>query len=142
VEGFAAAAREMARLCGAPTLVLWGPPERAEALEIVAGAPGRALLAPPTTLREMAALLAHPALLVVTDCLARHFAVVQDVPTVGLFGTTDPGDWTPPEGPHRTIRGGPSEGYFSLRDLPAEPVLAAIRDHFAEGSLDTSRGDP
>jgi len=142
VPGFGASARELAARTGHPALVAWGPPERTDAEAIVAAAGGSAVLAPPTSLREMAALLAHPALLVVTDCLARHFAVVQGTPTIGLFGTTDPRDWTPPRGPHRTLRGGPEQGYASLRDFPAEPVLAAIREHFAEPSLDTSHGAP
>lgn len=142
VDGFAAAARELASSTGSPTLVVWGPPERDEAEAIVRGAHGQARLAPPTTLREMAALLAHPALLVVTDCLARHFAVVQGTPTIGLFGTTDPADWTPSDGPHRTLSGGPSQGYASLRDFPAGPVLSAIRACLNEAPVDTPRRAP
>ncbi|NNE44955.1 MAG: glycosyltransferase family 9 protein [Gemmatimonadetes bacterium] len=132
VEGFAAAGRAAAECLGAPTLVCWGPPERedAEAIASRLGDAGR--LAPPSRLREMAALLARSALTVSTDCLGRHFAVVQGVPTVGIFGTTDPRDWTPPDGPHRTVRGGPEEGYPSLRDFPADAVVAAVRDLLAE----------
>lgn len=143
VVGFAAAARELHDATGERTLVVWGPPERDEAAAIVREAgDDRAVLAPPSTLREMAALLARPALLVVTDCLARHFAIVQGVPTVGLFGTTEPDDWTPPFGPHRTLRGGPPEGYASLREFPPAPVLEAVRAHFREAPLDRPPARP
>lgn len=140
-EGFAASARRLAERTGHRTVVLWGPPERADAEAIVAGAGGQAVLAPSTTLREMAALLAQPALLVVTDCLGRHFAVVQGTPTIGLFGTTRPSDWTPPEGPHRTVEGGPAGGRRSLREFPADAVLTAIDAFFAVAPVDTPGAD-
>lgn len=142
VSGFAAAAQEMARITGEPTLVLWGPPEHDEAREIARLAGDHARLAPPTTLRQMAATLRHADLFVVTDCLARHLAVVQQVPTVGVFGSTDAWGWTPPTGPHLTVQGGVREGFSSLREFPPEPVLEAIRAHFAQASLDTGRSEP
>jgi ADP-heptose:LPS heptosyltransferase len=133
--GFAEVGAVLARELGQPTLVVWGPPERDDAVTIAAalGADGR--LAPPSTLRRMAALLGRPALLVATDCLGRHFAIVQDVPTVGIFGSTDPSDWTPRDGPHRAV-GGPGEGSVPLRDLPAEPVVLAARSLLDERRLD------
>ncbi len=125
-EGFAGAGRALADRLGHPTLIVWGPPERedAERIAVALGKAGR--LAPPSTLRQMAAFLGRPALLVSTDCLGRHFAVVQDVPTVGIFGTTDPRDWTPSTGPFRSVRGGGEAGSTSLRDLPADAVVAEI----------------
>jgi ADP-heptose:LPS heptosyltransferase len=64
--------------------------------------------------------------------------VVLGVPTVGVFGSTDPRDWTPREGPHRTVQGGPDQGFESLRDLPPEPVIAAAHDLLDE--VDARRG--
>ena len=142
VDGYAEAGRAMAVRFGAPTLVLWGPPERddAEAIARALGADGR--LAPATTLRGMAALLRHAALLVAADSLGRHLALVQGVPTVGVFGSTDPKDWTPPEGPHRTVRATPSCGYASLRALPPDPVVAEIDAMFRGGLVDTPPAAP
>jgi heptosyltransferase-3 len=131
-EGFAEAGRALAERFGAPTLVIWGPPEREDAERIAVELGDRGRLAPRSTLRQMAALLGRPALLVSTDCLGRHFAVVQDVPTVGIFGTTDPRDWTPPEGPHRTVRGGGAGGGTPLRDLTSGPVVREIDALLAE----------
>ncbi|HMB70419.1 MAG TPA: glycosyltransferase family 9 protein [bacterium] len=128
VAGYAATAADVARRLGRPTLVLWGPPERDDARAIAAELGDSGRLAPPTSLRQMAAVLAGASILISPDCLGRHFGVVLGVPTVGVFGSTDPRDWTPREGPHRTVRGGPDEGFASLRDLPAEPVIVAARN--------------
>jgi ADP-heptose:LPS heptosyltransferase len=134
-SGFADVGRYLARELGQPTLVVWGPPEREDAERIAStlGEAGR--LAPPSTLRCMAALLGRSALLVATDCLGRHLAIVQDVPTVGIFGSTDPSDWTPRDGPHRVV-GGSSGDVARLRDLPAEPVVHAVRSLLDERRLD------
>lgn len=131
VAGFVAVGREMAAALGAPALVAWGPPERSDAAAIAAalGAEGR--LAPPSRLRQMAALLGRAALVVSPDCLGRHLAVVQDVPTVGVFGTTDPRDWTPPEGPHAAVQAS-AHGARTLRELDAAPVLEALRGLLGE----------
>ena len=136
VEGFAAAARAMTEHYGEPTLVIWGPPEREDAEAIAAAAGASARLAPPSTLRQMAAMLALPALVTCTDCLGRHLALVQETPTVGVFGSTDPRDWTPRTGPHGTVSA-PDLGFPSLETLPAEPVLAEIARQ-----LDTGPGAP
>jgi ADP-heptose:LPS heptosyltransferase len=125
-RGYAAAGAALAERLGRPTLVAWGPPERDDARAIAADLGDRGRLAPPTSLRQMAAVLSRAAVLVAPDCLGRHLAVVQGVPTVGVFGSTDPRDWTPREGPHRTVQGGGAGGEGSLRDLPPDPVIAAI----------------
>jgi ADP-heptose:LPS heptosyltransferase len=137
VEGFVAAGRRLAERFGNPTLVVWGPPERDDAERIADALGDRGRLAPPTTLRQMAALLGRPALLVATDCLGRHFAIVQGVSTVGLFGTTDPWGWTPAGNAHRNVRGGHREGLASLRELPAAPVLEQIDQLLESGNLDS-----
>ncbi len=127
-EGFAAIARTMAERCGHPTLIVWGPPEEEDARRIAALAGEGARLAPPSSIREMAALLAEAALLVSTDCLGRHLAIAAGVPTLGIFGTTDPRDWTPRTGLHPTI-GGPDGRYANdLRALPAGDVAVAVHD--------------
>jgi ADP-heptose:LPS heptosyltransferase len=138
VEGFVEVARELAEEFGEPTLVVWGPPEEEDARSIVAGLGPSGRLAPPTTLRQMAALLGRPALTLSTDCLGRHFSIVQGVATVGVFGTTDPRDWTPVDGPHRAVRAAPGT---SLRDLPAGPVVAEIRHLLRDGRLDSSQSE-
>jgi ADP-heptose:LPS heptosyltransferase len=134
-EGFAAAGRELARRTGQPALVVWGPPERRPAEEIAEALGREGRLAPPTTLREMAALIGRVRPLVATDCLGRHLALVQDVPTLGIFGSTNPKDWTPPSGVHRAVRAEPGT---ALRDLPPDVAVAELAALFESGLLDTS----
>jgi ADP-heptose:LPS heptosyltransferase len=139
IAGYVAAGRALADRLGRPALVLWGPPERADAARIAEGLGAEGRLAPPTTLRVMAALAGRASLVVAADSLGRHLAIVQGVPTVGVFGSTDPKDWTPPGGPHRVVRAAPPDG---LRDLPAGPVVREIDALLVGGVLDTPRGDP
>jgi len=138
--GYVAAAREIARSVQAPALVLWGPPERAEAEVIAAQLGDAGRLAPPTTLRQMAALLGRLAVLVAPDCLGRHLAIVQGVPTLGVFGSTDPWGWTPPTGRHRSVQRDARAG--GLRALPAEPVVSELRALMGSGVVDTPTSRP
>jgi ADP-heptose:LPS heptosyltransferase len=129
VAGFVEAGRAAADRLGSPTLVVWGPPEVEEARAIADGLGSAGRLAPPSRLRQMAALLGRPTVLLSTDCLARHFSVVQGVPTIGVFGTTDARDWTPPHGPHRAVQAPPGA---SLRQFPSAPVVQALDALLAE----------
>ncbi|MEO8495236.1 MAG: glycosyltransferase family 9 protein [Planctomycetota bacterium] len=76
-----------------PSLVLWsGERERAWAEEIVACSGGRAVLAPPTTLPELASVLRRARMFVGSDTGPLHIAAAVGTPCVGLFGTTRPED--------------------------------------------------
>ena len=141
VEGYIAAGEALAARFGRPALVLWGPPEADEARAIANALGVRGRLAPPSTLRQMGALLGTPALLVSPDCLGRHLAIVQGVATVGIFGSTDPVGWTPRTGPHGVVAGRPEDGFESLRDLSAGPVVREIERVVAEWNLATA-ADP
>ncbi len=74
-----------------PSFVLWaGERERIAAEEIVACSGGRAVLAPPTTLPELAAVLRRARMFVGSDTGPIHIAAAVGTPCVGLFGTTRP----------------------------------------------------
>jgi heptosyltransferase-1 len=76
--------REVARALAPRALVLWGPGE--EALAQAAG--GR--MAPPTSLRSLAAFLRDAALVVGGDTGPLHLAAALGTPVIGLYGPTDP----------------------------------------------------
>lgn len=90
-----------------------------------------------TTLRELAALYQHAALVVTTDSGPMHLAAAVGTPVVALFGPTDP-DRTGPYGPgHRIIRRGLScspcfrkacKAPRCMTDISVEEVFAAVRD--------------
>lgn len=80
------------------SVVLWGPGESEAATAIVAASAGAARLAPETTLPELVALARHARLMVSGDTGPLHIASALGVPTVSLFGPTNParnGPWNP-----------------------------------------------
>jgi len=86
-QRYAAVASYLGRTEQVPVLVVWGSAaERAAAEEIVAGADGRARLAPPTTLTELAALARRARLFIGSDTGPLHLAAAVGTPCVGLYG--------------------------------------------------------
>lgn len=87
---------------GLVPVVAWGPGEKELALEIVKAAPG-SLLAPPTTLDELAALIAHCRLMITNNTGPMHLSVAVGTPTFQLFRLMDPERWGHPAKPHRMV---------------------------------------
>jgi ADP-heptose:LPS heptosyltransferase len=88
IERFAEVAQELGR-SGVPSVITWGGNrERGWAEAIVAAAGGAAVLAPPTSLLELTAVLRRARLVVASDTGPLHLAAAIGTPTVGLFGTT------------------------------------------------------
>jgi ADP-heptose:LPS heptosyltransferase len=87
------------RLC---VLLLWGPGEEEAADEIGRSIPGT-VKAPPTGIARLGALIGTLRLLVGCDSGPKHLAVIQGIPTVTLFGPTDPHIWDPMTDRHRVL---------------------------------------
>jgi len=89
VPCFAALAERLATEAGARPLLLWGPDEAHMAREIWLALPGHdALLAPPTDLGELAALLRRCRLMIANDTGPLHLAAALGTPCLGLYGPT------------------------------------------------------
>ncbi len=96
---FAAVARHLGRSRGIRSLVVWaGDQERGMAERIVAEAEGSAVLAPSTSLQELAAIANRASLFVGSDTGPLHLAAAVDTPCVGLFGPM-PAERNGPYGP-------------------------------------------
>ncbi len=94
-EHYARFSKLMAEQMRALPLVLWGPGEEETARKIVAASGNRAMMAPETSVREMAALI-KAADLHVGNCSApRHIAVAVGTPSFTILGSTSSG-WTFP----------------------------------------------
>ncbi len=89
---FVALARRLAG-AGCAVVVFWGPGEEKAAEAIVQRAGGDAVLAPRFALDELPAALANLGGLVSIDSGLKHLAVCARVPTVTVFGATDPREW-------------------------------------------------
>jgi lipopolysaccharide heptosyltransferase I len=94
IERFGELARQLRERAGKTCVIAWGPGEEGVAKQIAAM--GHAAIAPPTDLRELAYLVARASAFVAADTGPLHLAAALRVPTVGLFGPTDPkrnGPW-------------------------------------------------
>lgn len=94
---YGALAVRLAEAHGLEPLILWGPGEEALAREVVAHSGGKARLAPPTDLRQLAALLSLARAFVTNDTGPMHLGVACGVPTVAIFLATDPKRWGHPD---------------------------------------------
>jgi len=89
VARFGTLAERLATEAGARLLLLWGPDEAHMAREISLALPGHsALLAPPTDLGELAALLRRCRLMIANDTGPLHLAAALGTPSLGLYGPT------------------------------------------------------
>lgn len=122
---FGALARRLADERSARVLVAWGPGEIAAGREIMttAGA-GRALLAPPTDIVELIALLKRASIVVAADTGPLHLAAALGVPCVGLYGPTRAERNGPYGAGHRTLQGAGGR----VAAIGVEPVFAAVGD--------------
>jgi ADP-heptose:LPS heptosyltransferase len=78
------------------SIVLWGPGEEPLAERVVQASSGAAILAPPTSLRDLVALARAARLMVSGDTGPTHIASAVGTPIVALFGPTSPernGPW-------------------------------------------------
>lgn len=101
-ERFRALGERLVGESGADVVVVWGPEERQDAEEIAAVA--GAVVAPPTDVAALVALLRRASVVVGADTGPLHLAAAAGTPCVGLYGPT------------RAERNGPyGEGHATLQ---------------------------
>ncbi len=123
---------ELARTAGAALLLIPGPGDETIVQAVAARAPA-ATVAPPTTLPQLAQLLPTLDLLVATDSGARHLAALLGVPTVTLFGPTDPRGWNRAHPDHVAVRTGEPCSPCDLTEcpLPGHPCMRRLTGDLA-----------
>jgi len=80
----------IARRMGASIIITWGPGEQSLAEEIRASMAEPARVIPPTTLKQLGAILERCSAVVTNDSGPMHIASVLGTPVVGIFGPTVP----------------------------------------------------
>jgi len=90
VENFVAVAQHFANKHSARIVILGAPADEAVAGELAAQVPGAENRAGQTTLAEFMAALETSRLVICNDSGAMHLASALDVPTVAIFGSTEP----------------------------------------------------
>lgn len=86
---FAALADRIIEELEAEILLFWGPGEQPYARKISQMMKRKSILAPPTSLTQMGALLKQCRFIVSNDSGPMHIAAALEVPTVGIFGPTN-----------------------------------------------------
>ncbi|MZH04765.1 MAG: lipopolysaccharide heptosyltransferase I [Nitrospinae bacterium] len=90
LERFAELADRIAVEMNCSILLTWGPGEEQKTERIAASMKQKCWVAPPTTIKESISLYKHLTLLVSCDSGPLHLCAALGIPTVSLFGPTDP----------------------------------------------------
>lgn len=101
-ERFIELSKRISGELGLRPVIMWGPGEEGLAGEIADAVPG-AIVPPATGVAEAGALIGLMKILVGIDSGPKHIAVLLGVPTVTLFGPTDPRYWDPMNERHRAL---------------------------------------
>lgn len=119
-DRFAALARRLADV--ARVLVVWGPGEDTAARAITGEADGRAVMAPPTDLRQLIALLSRASVVVAGDTGPLHLAAALGRSCVGIYGPTAAWRNGPYGAGHRTLQGADGQ----IVSVEVEPVFRSV----------------
>jgi len=89
-DKFAQFANAVSKKYDVAFLVVWGPGDYEDAEKIKELLGTRAIIAPPTTIKQMASLMSKCDLVIANDSGPMHISAAMAVPTLALFGPTDP----------------------------------------------------
>lgn len=139
-ERYAGVAKHLRTRWGMKSLVIWGgDQELAFAKRVVDQSDGASVLAPKTSLRELAEWIRRAQLFVGSDTGPMHLAVAVDVPTVALIGPMpmervgpiDPGNANGPK--HESVQNErlPQSAIHTRRD-DCRPMLSIDVEHVAQ----------
>jgi len=148
-EHYARLAALVVQKTKAAVLVLWGPGEKALAESIVrmAAEPGVMLSPETATLSKLSALLKQTELLVANCNGAKHIAQASGIPTLGVYGSSRPESWTPPDDPqHQVVRNyglaciacqksDCAQALKCLKELAPETVFAKLEHMLGRAAL-------
>ena len=90
LDKFASLADKIKQTTGYEILLFWGPGEDEQAKKIASLMHQQCFMIPSTTLKQMGALLNHCSYLVTNDSGPMHISASLGIPTLGLFGPTNP----------------------------------------------------
>jgi lipopolysaccharide heptosyltransferase I len=103
-ERYARVADRLVNEYGVRILILWGPDERPLADRIARAMKEIPVIAPETDLKQLMALITRCRLLITGDTGPLHIAAALEVPTVSLFGPSDPARNGPYGHGHAVVR--------------------------------------
>jgi lipopolysaccharide heptosyltransferase I len=101
---FATVADELTKRYKARVLILWGPGERPLAEAVARAMTQKPVIAPETALNQLMALIHRCRLVISGDSGPLHIAAALGIPTVALFGPSDPQRNGPYGEGHRVVQ--------------------------------------
>ncbi|MEK6646472.1 MAG: glycosyltransferase family 9 protein [Candidatus Firestonebacteria bacterium] len=96
-ENYISLIQSIVQKYNAKIFILWGPGEEKLAKDILNSTKGISIIIPPTNIRQLMGIIQKLDLLITNDSSPKHIAVALDVPTVTIYGATDPKAWNPPD---------------------------------------------
>ncbi len=137
VENFAGLAKTITKKYQAFFVILWGPGEKDDALKLEKFIGNNSIIIPPTTLSQMGAILRQCSYLISNDSGPMHIAATLQIPTLGIFGPTNPYLQGPYGKQHQWIRHEELEciacnltscsiGNICMKDLSVKKVFEAF----------------
>lgn len=119
-EKYAQLADRLTEIYRAKVIFLWGPGEEKEVSTILQKCSRSHILACPTDLLQLAALLDRSQLHIGNDSAPRHIAVARGTPTLTIIGPTSEANWTYPSPCHQVV-------YESVPCRPCEKKTCAYQ---------------
>jgi heptosyltransferase-1 len=137
LERFAEVADSLSKKHGLPTLILWAGEQEQRAAETIADlASGQVMMAPPTSLQQLAALASTCRLFISGDTGPLHIAAATNAPCIGLYGATQP-DHCGAYGEHCVnLQAAYQEGSAKQRRRANNDAMLAITPHMVTVAAD------
>lgn len=104
-ERYVQLADRLTEQCQATVIFVWGPGEKEDVDALVRQGRFHHLLACPTDLMQLSALIARSWLEIGASSAPQHIAVAVGTPSLTIMGPTNPVNWTYPSPLHRTVQG-------------------------------------
>lgn len=141
-DRFGRVARHLGERYGLTSVVTWaGTKEEDMANRVVAKSGGHAILAPQTSLPELAAIQRHARLMIGSDTGPLHLAAAVGTPCLGLYGPTPPERSGPYGAQHRVVESSLPRSHShrhrhlddsAMRQISVEQVCAACDDMLSD----------
>lgn len=143
---FAEIGNEILKRYPAKLLVLWGPGDQNDALEICQLLRGKGVIAPLTDIRKMAALLEKCSMVIANDSGPMHISTAVGTPTLSMHGPTSPHMQGPFGDKHEWVRLDELEciecnllecprNHECFKNLPVERVMAKVESLIRKNNI-------
>jgi ADP-heptose:LPS heptosyltransferase len=113
-----------------PVVLVWGPKEEEIISSITSKMKTKPLIAPPTDLQQLGALIKKTQLLICNDGGINHLAVATKTNTLAIFGATSVEAWSPASvfKTHYHMKGDPNNNQYNDFGLKTTDVIEKVKE--------------